>query len=120
MARTIEAERFVLVDKQGRPRMALETLPDDSPALTLLNEHGKPLVRLAEVRGKPLLQFMFEGTFRASLAVAPDASTALVIGTDVGSVTVGIMADEPCIVLRRQDGAKKTIAAAENRAERSA
>jgi len=87
-------------------------LHDQHPAVSLLDEHGDVTARLWEANGKPVLHLTFGGSLRASLAVAPDTSTGLIIGTDAGSVTVGTMAGEPVVILRRDDGATRVLAAA--------
>jgi hypothetical protein len=115
--RTIEAERFVLVDAQKRPRIVLEMIDGSSPRIGILDEQGKLAARLGESNGKPLLQFQFAGKLRASITVAPDGSTALIIGNEGPSVTVATMAamqDEPTIILRSGSGAAMVISAADH------
>ena len=111
--RTVEAERFVLVDDQGNPRITLEMLDNDSPSITVGDKNGETIVRLWEANGKPVLQFISNGILRASLAVAPDDATALIVGNEDASVTVGRIEDEPVITLKRNDGATRVITAAD-------
>jgi len=118
--RSIEAERFVLVDSQKRPRVVLEMLDDSSPRIGIFDEQGKLTARLGESNGKPLLQFHFDGKLLASLVVAPDGTAALVIGNEGPSVTVATMApmqDEPTIILRSGSGAVKVISASDHAPE---
>ena len=120
--RVVEAERFVLVDAERRPRIVMELL-ENSPRIGIFDEDGRLTARLGETNGKALLQMHFEGKLRASLVVAPDGSTALIIGDEAASVTVATMApmqDEPTIILRSPGGATKVISAADHGPESKA
>ena len=100
----LRARAFVLVDREGRPRMDLRVARNDSTHLVLLDREGQPQLslnllpqggadlvmrdRLGRPRavlsvvadGRPGLSFYdTSGTTRASLGVFPDGQTRLVL-----------------------------------------
>ena len=55
--RTLEADRIVLLDRQGRPRIQME-VGDEGPALTMLDENGKRRLELSLDRNGPAVQLL--------------------------------------------------------------
>ena len=69
-ARTVEAERFVLRDRQGGARAVLETRPDGAPHLLLRDQAG---------------------TDRIELLVAPDGAPIVNLKDQAGAVRLGLL-----------------------------
>jgi hypothetical protein len=105
----LRARAFVLVDREGKPRMDLRVARNDSTHLVLLDREGQPQLslniltqggadlvirdRLGQPRavlsvvaeGRPGLSFYeATGTTRASLGVFPDGQTRLVLYDEGG------------------------------------
>src|SRR5687768_766536 len=76
LPRTVEAERFALVDRGGRPRAELQSNAEGGAELAFRDEKGVARLRFAlEREGRPTLVFNDEeGHLRTKLAVARDSS----------------------------------------------
>jgi hypothetical protein len=102
-SRTVEAERFVLKDRQGKIRAVLGESPDDEIGLVVydarqrpgaviaVRDGGFPVVELRDATGVP--------------KVTLDLSTGLAVSGDGPRVTVGVhLGTEPTVQLSDKDG----------------
>ena len=109
---TIEAEKLVIVDKEGRPRITIGMLGESSPSIQFNAEDGHLVASLREANRLPVLHFWDrDQNLRVSITIAPDGSSAFVAGDHKGNgnVLFGTMGEEPCMVLRDKDGNVKAI-----------
>ncbi|MBI4601699.1 MAG: hypothetical protein HY721_07045 [Planctomycetes bacterium] len=105
--RTVEAERIVLADRKGRPRLVLGLLGGELPAIELRAADGRVAARLSEANGLPVLHFWDRhGKLCLSITVAPDGSSGLVAGDHEGSGHANLFSagGEPYLVLTGTDG----------------
>ena len=72
VAQVIEAEKFVVRDKSGKVRAALQTSAKDEPSLDLYDKNGKNRAKLAilEVGGPTPLLFLLDRNEKFSLKLA--------------------------------------------------
>jgi len=72
VAKVIEAEKFVVRDKSGKVRAALQTSAKDGPSLDLYDKNGKNRVQLAilEVGGPTPILFLLDRNEKFSLKLA--------------------------------------------------
>jgi len=74
---TLEADRFVLRDADGKSRATLEMGHDGNPALTFLDPAGQSLVRLhGSTEQFSALTFMNQGRAQMALNSMPDGSSS--------------------------------------------
>ncbi|MBI3609963.1 MAG: hypothetical protein HY204_04565 [Nitrospirae bacterium] len=80
-AKVVAAEKFLLVNKEGRTRATLATLADGRPRLDLHDSDGKPRAGLYLLPdGSPRLAlFNGQGMHRALLALLPDGEPGLIL-----------------------------------------
>ena len=80
----IRAERFEVVDKDGKRRAAL-ALVKGEPSLALFNQNGNPRAGLALVKGEPILVLADENVKgRAILSLIPDGEPSLIFSDKDG------------------------------------
>jgi hypothetical protein len=91
-AQTVEAERFVLRDRQGNQRALLETRPDGAPRLALRDKDGKDRVELlVAADGAPILNFLDRGgAIRLGLLVAADGEPDLNFADHEGDIRLNL------------------------------
>ena len=106
-SRTISAESFTLVDKNGKDRMLLD-ISNDKPSLILLDKNSKPRLGLSLIENdSPGLSLIDKnGKVRAMMYLGDDGSPILSLGNinNVPIVKLGIRDDEPSLIMRDKDG----------------
>ena len=105
----VRARAFVLVDREGKPRMDLRVSPNDSTHLVLLDREGLPRMSLNVLTqgGTDVVLRDPMGLPRAALSVLPDGRPGLSLYDAAGTtrVAVGVSADEqPRVVLYNKGG----------------
>jgi hypothetical protein len=111
--RTLEAEEFVLKDKNGHAQARLGTLPDGSPFLTLTGAGGKGSIELSILPNQGAVAKISQGpslvsvraredgssevtlhgagpAARAAVFVQPDGTPVLSLADDAGRVRAGL------------------------------
>jgi hypothetical protein len=98
----IRARAFVLVDREGKPRMDLRVAPNDSTHLVLMDREG--LVRLSlnvlSQGGADVVLRDQQGQPRAALNVVPDGRPGLSLYDTTGTtrVSLGIFPEDKAIL----------------------
>jgi hypothetical protein len=110
----IRARGFVLVDREGRPRMDLRVAQNDNAHLVLMDREGLPRISLNILTqgGADLVLRDQLGQPRAALSVLPDGRPGLSLYDALGTtrVAVGMLPDEqPRVVLYDQRGQARWV-----------
>jgi hypothetical protein len=98
----VRARAFVLVDREGRPRMDLRVAPNDSTHLVLMDREG--LVRLSlnvlSQGGADVVLRDQQGQPRAALNVVPDGRPGLSLYDMAGTtrVSLGVFPEDKAIL----------------------
>ena len=105
----IRTQGFVLVDREGKPRMDMRIAPNDSTHLVMLDREGLPRISLNVLTpgGADLVLRDQLGQPRAALSVLPDGRPGLSLYDALGTtrVAIGILPDDqPRVVLYDQRG----------------
>lgn len=107
----VSANRFFLVDSQGRRQGFLTITPNGSPVFGLYDSGGKAGIQLAVTDGAPSLSLTDKyERGRAVLAVLPDGSPGLDLLDKKGTLraVLGVSADgKPALVLFAEDGTRR-------------
>jgi len=109
VADELRARAFVLVDKEGKPRMDLRVAFDDGTNLSLMDREGLTRISLSVVpnRGTYVMLMDPEGRPRAGLSVAADGRPGLSLydGQANPRVSVRVSPDgTPGLALFNRDG----------------
>jgi hypothetical protein len=105
----LRAQAFVLVDREGKPRMDMRVAQNDSAHLVMMDREGLPRISLNVLTrgGADLVLRDQLGQPRAALSVLPDGRPGLSLYDVLGTtrVAVGILPDDqPRVVLYDQRG----------------
>lgn len=108
-AADVRARAFVLVDREGRPRMDLRVARNESAHLVLMDREGLPRISLNVLTqgGADLVLRDQLGQPRAALSVLPDGRPGLSLYDALGTtrVAVGMLPDDqPRVILYDQRG----------------
>jgi hypothetical protein len=105
----IRAQGFVLIDREGKPRVDMRIAPNDSAHLVMMDREGLPRISLNVLTpgGADLVLRDQLGQPRAALSVLPDGRPGLSFYDALGTtrVAIGILPDDqPRVVLYDQRG----------------
>jgi hypothetical protein len=115
----IRAQGFVLVDRDGKPRMDMRIAPNDSAHLVMMDREGLPRISLNVLThgGADLVLQDQLGQPRAALSVLPDGRPGLSLYDALGTtrVAVGMLPDDqPRVVLYDQRGQVRWVSPLES------
>jgi len=115
----IRAQGFVLLDREGKPRMDMRIAPNDSTHLVMLDREGLPRISLNVLtHGAADLVLRDQlGQPRAALSVLPDGRPGLSFYDALGitRVSIGILPDDqPRVVLYDQRGQVRWVSPIES------
>ncbi len=115
----IRAQGFVLVDREGKPRMDMRIAPNDSAHFVMMDREGLPRISLNVLTpgGADLVLRDQLGQPRAALSVLPDGRPGLSLYDALGTtrVAVGILPDDqPRLVLYDQRGQVRWVSPLES------
>lgn len=102
--RTVEADRFVLIDASGQVRADLAMAADNTPALTLLNEKGSPLVSLRGADSPSLTLSNADSKEILKLLVSPDVNSLALYDGQTARVGVGVWKEAAGLALYDDKG----------------
>jgi hypothetical protein len=99
----IRARAFVLVDKEGRPRMDLRVARNDSTHLVLMDREGLPRLSLNILSqgGTDVVLRDQQGQPRAALSVVPDGRPGLSLYDSTGTTraSLGIFPEDKAMLV---------------------
>jgi hypothetical protein len=115
----IRTQGFVLIDREGKPRMDMRIGPDDSTHLVMLDREGLPRISLNVLTpgGADLVLRDQLGQPRAALSVLPDGRPGLSLYDALGTtrVAIGILPDDQSrLVLYDQRGQVRWVSPLES------
>ena len=110
----IRAQAFVLIDREGKPRMDMRVAQNDSAHLVMMDREGLPRISFNVLTpgGADIVLRDQLGQPRAALSVLPDGRPGLSLYDTLGTTraAVGILTDEqPRVVLYDQHGQVRWI-----------
>ena len=110
----IRAQAFVLVDREGKPRMDMRIAQNDSAHLVIMDREGLPRISLNVLTpgGADIVLRDQLGQPRAALSVLPDGRPGLSLYDALGTTraAVGILPDDqPRVVLYDQRGQARWV-----------